>query len=429
VTDRPFEGRFVVLGVTGGIAAYKAVEICRMLVDQGAHVAPVLTEDATRFVGALTFSALASEPARTALWGEGEVIPHTRLGQSADIVVVAPATARFISAYANGFSDGLLTATVIATRAPVVVCPAMHTEMWEHAAVQENIATLRRRGVTIVGPDEGRLAGGDVGAGRLVEPVEIVAAVASVLRNTGDTTGRNASDTKIRDLEGVRILVTAGGTREPIDPVRFITNRSSGKQGHAIAAAAAARGATVSLVTVAGLAAPGVGETVRVETAAQMEEAVLARAAASDVVIMAAAVSDFRPKVAAPEKLHKLDGVPEIILEPTTDILSEVSRRRVPGQVLVGFAAETENATERAARKLESKGVDVVVCNDVSAPGAGFDHETNIVTILTRDGAAEAVAGPKSTVADSVLDTVSRIRAGLGSPGRDASIPDPGGYE
>jgi phosphopantothenoylcysteine decarboxylase/phosphopantothenate--cysteine ligase len=432
VTDRPLEGRFVVLGVTGGIAAYKAVEICRMLVDDGAHVAPILTEDATRFVGALTFSALASEPARTALWaeaGEGDVIPHTRLGQSADLIVVAPATARFISAYATGLSDGLLTATVIATRAPVVVCPAMHTEMWEHPAVQENIATLRRRGVSIVGPDEGRLAGGDVGAGRLVEPAEIVAAVVSVLRNAGGTTSVGGSGARPRDLEGVRVLVTGGGTREPIDPVRFITNRSSGKQGHAIATAAVARGAIVSLVTAASLPAPGVAETVRVDSAAEMESAVLARAADSDVVIMAAAVSDFRPKVAAPEKLHKQDGVPEILLESTTDILTEVSRRRRPGQVLVGFAAETEDVIERAARKLESKGVDVIVCNDVSAPGAGFDHDTNTVTILTRDAAPEVFAGPKSTVADSVLDTVARIRSGPGSSGSDASRPDPGGYQ
>ncbi len=218
MTDRPLEGRFVVLGVTGGIAAYKAVEVCRLLVDDGAHVAPVLTEDATRFIGALTFSALASEPARTALWGEGDVIPHTRLGQSADVIVVAPATARFISSYATGLSDGLLTATVIATRAPVIVCPAMHTEMWEHPAVQENIATLRRRGVSIVGPDEGRLAGGDIGAGRMVEPAEIVAAVASVLRNAGGTTSSGGPGARVRDLEHVHVLVSAGGTREPIDP-------------------------------------------------------------------------------------------------------------------------------------------------------------------------------------------------------------------
>jgi phosphopantothenoylcysteine decarboxylase / phosphopantothenate---cysteine ligase len=421
LSGRPLDGRFAVLGVTGGIAAYKAVEICRLLVDAGAHVAPVLTEEATRFVGALTFSSLASEPARTGLWDGAEPIPHTRLGQNADVIVVAPATARFIAAYAAGLSDGLLTATVIATRAPVIVCPAMHTEMWEHPAVQENIATLRRRGVLIVGPEEGRLAGGDSGAGRLAEPTEIFAAVSSVLAGGG---------TRIpRDLEGVRLLVTAGGTREPIDPVRFITNRSSGKQGHAIAVAAAGRGAVVTLVTTAALPAFGVAETVKVETAADMEEAVLSRSSGSDVVVMAAAVSDFRPKAAAPQKIHKADGIPEILLEPTTDILAELGTRRRPGQLLIGFAAETSDAERRAAQKLERKGIDVIVLNDVSAPGAGVDHDTNTVTILIRGGARQTVAGTKSTVAHSVLDTVARIRAGLGAVESDPDTPDPGRYK
>src|SRR5689334_15298380 len=229
-------GRRVVLGVTGGIAAYKAVEVCRRLVDAGAHVAPVLTEDATRFVGAVTFSALASEPARTSLFDGPDPIPHTRLGQSADVVVVAPATAKLVGKYAAGISDDLLTATLLATRAPVLVAPAMHTEMWEHPAVQENLATLRRRGVHVVDPESGRLAGGDVGAGRLAEPERVVAAAAAVLARGGD-------------LAGMRVLVTAGGTREAIDPVRFIGNRSSGKMGHAVATAAAARGAAVTLVT------------------------------------------------------------------------------------------------------------------------------------------------------------------------------------
>ncbi|HEY2429806.1 MAG TPA: bifunctional phosphopantothenoylcysteine decarboxylase/phosphopantothenate--cysteine ligase CoaBC, partial [Acidimicrobiales bacterium] len=259
-------GRRVVLGVAGGIAAYKAVEVCRRLVDAGAHVVPVLTRDATRFVGAVTFSALASEPVRTSLWDSPEPIPHTRLGQSADVVVVVPATARVIGAYAGGISDDLLVATLLATRAPVVVCPAMHTEMWEHPAVQENLAVLRRRGVSVVEPGTGRLAGGDAGPGRLAEADDIVAAVVRALTSTRDLTGR-------------RVVVTAGGTREAIDAVRVITNRSSGKQGYAIAAEAAARGAAVTLVTTVDRPLPpGVGEVVRVSSAAEMEAAVVPRA-------------------------------------------------------------------------------------------------------------------------------------------------------
>ena len=303
-TPGPLEGRFVVLGVTGGIAAYKAVEVCRRLVDLGAHVAPVLTEEATRFVGPLTFSALASEPCRTQIFDSDEVIPHTRLGQRAEVVVVAPATARFIAAYATGLSDSLLTATVVATRAPVVICPAMHTEMWEHPSVQENIATLRRRGVQIVWPTDGRLAGGDSGLAGWPSPRTIVAAVTSVL------VGSMQSGAAVRDLEGFEGAGHRGGTREPIDPVRFISNRSSGKQGHALAEAAARRGAIVALVTAAPLSAAGVDEIVRVDTASEMEEAVLARTAESDVVIMAAAVADFRPKLAADQKLSKSLGVP-----------------------------------------------------------------------------------------------------------------------
>ncbi|HUO49024.1 MAG TPA: bifunctional phosphopantothenoylcysteine decarboxylase/phosphopantothenate--cysteine ligase CoaBC, partial [Acidimicrobiales bacterium] len=338
--DQPF----VVLGVTGGIAAYKAVEVCRRLVDAGVHVAPVLTEDATRFVGEVTFSALASEPVQRSLWREADPIPHTRLGRCADLVVVAPATARFLGTYAAGISDGLLTATVLATRAPVVVCPAMHTEMWEHPAVQENLATLARRGVHVVEPEEGRLAGGDVGAGRLADPAVIAARVLGLLARPGR-----------RDLAGRRVLVTAGGTREAIDPVRFITNRSSGKQGHALAEAAAARGGEVVLVTTTSRPGPPGATVVRVDSAAEMEQAVAAHAPGADIVIMAAAVADFRPKAVADLKLSKADGVPEIVLEPTPDILAGLGRSRRPGQVLVGFAAETHEVVDRAAAKLLAK--------------------------------------------------------------------------
>jgi phosphopantothenoylcysteine decarboxylase/phosphopantothenate--cysteine ligase len=395
MTEGALRGRRVVLGVTGGIAAYKAVELCRRLIDAGAHVSPVMTEDATRFVGAVTFSALASEPVRTSLWADADPIPHTRLGQRADLVVVAPATARFVGSYAHGISDDLLTAIVIATRAPVVVCPAMHTEMWEHPAVQDNLALLRRRGVVVVPPGEGRLAGGDSGVGRLADVDDIMAAVAAAL-----TTGRG-------DLAGVRVVVSAGGTREPIDPVRFITNRSSGKQGHAIAEAAWWRGADVVLVTTTARPVPAGIAVVPVDTAADMEHAVLGAAADAEVVVMAAAVADFRVKAPAPAKLSKSDGVPDLVLEPTTDILAELGRRRRPGQLLVGFAAETHDVHERAQAKLGAKGVDLVVANDVAAPGTGFDHDTNAVTILGADGTSLRVGlTTKEAVAEAVLDEV-----------------------
>jgi len=391
-------GRRVVLGVSGGIAAYKAIEVCRRLVDAGAHVVPVLTSGAQHFVGAVTFSALASEPARTSLWDDADPIPHTALGQSADVVVIVPATARVIGAYAAGISSDLLTATLLATRAPVVVCPAMHTEMWEHPAVQENLATLRRRGVHVVDPDVGRLAGGDHGSGRLAAPERIVAAIEALFVP--------------RDLSGVRVLVTAGGTREPIDAVRVITNRSSGKQGHALAEEAAARGADVTLVTTAARAVgPGI-EVVAVETAAEMEAAVLSRAAEVDVVLMAAAVADFRPKAAADGKLKKDAGPPEIILEPTTDILATLGERRRPDQVLVGFAAETADLAANAAAKLARKRLDLIVANDVSAPGVGFDHDTNAVMLLSADGTVQNVTlADKRAIAGAVLDAVVRIRA------------------
>ncbi len=394
---------FVVLGVSAGIAAYKAIEVCRRLVDAGVHVAPVLTERSTRFVGRATFDALGSEPAQMSLWDETSPIPHTRLGQRADLVVVAPATADLLARYAGGFADDLLTTTLVATAAPVVVCPAMHTEMWEHPAVQENLRVLRSRGVTVIPPEEGRLAGGDVGSGRLADPSLIVATVLSLL-------GGAERPRPVGDLAGVRVLVSAGGTREPIDPVRFITNRSSGKQGHAVAEAAARRGAEVVLVTT-GRHPGGSGvEVVDAETAADMERALEARAEWADVVIMAAAVADFRPKVTAEQKLHKVDGLPELVLEATPDILAELGRRRRPGQVLVGFAAETEGLADRAVAKMEAKGVDLMVANDVSAPGVGFDHDTNAVTIFSTDGSVEEISlTAKRAVAEAILDRVCAL--------------------
>ncbi len=386
--------------MSGGIAAYKAVEICRRLVDAGAFVSPVLTAGALEFVGALTFSALASEPARTSLFSDGgtgpEPIPHTHLGQQADLVIVAPATAAVLGKYAHGISDDLLTATLLATRAPVLVAPAMHTEMWEHPAVQDNLDTLRRRGVHVVDPVSGRLAGGDVGEGRLADPADIVAAAERIL-------GPN-------DLAGVRVLVTAGGTREPIDAVRIITNRSSGKQGYAIAEVAARRGADVTLVTTIGRPAPSGVEIVAVQTAAEMQDAVMGRASAADVIVMAAAVADFRPKEPPNRKLKKHEGIPEIVLEPTHDFLVDLGRDKLAGQVLVGFAAETDDLVEHAAEKLRTKRLDLIVGNDISQPDAGFEVDTNRAVILDADGGREALPLlAKSDLAGVILDKVARL--------------------
>jgi phosphopantothenoylcysteine decarboxylase/phosphopantothenate--cysteine ligase len=402
-------GRRIVLGVTGGIAAYKAVEVCRRLVDDGAHVVPVLSEGALRFVGEVTFSALGSERARTSLFDDDDPIPHTTLGQTADLIVVAPATARLLGAYAAGISDDLLTATLLATRAPVVVCPAKHTEMWEHPAVQANLETLRSRGVTIVPPEDGRLAGGDVGAGRLAAPETIVAAAAAVLDGVSGP----------RDLAGLRVLITAGGTREAIDPVRVITNRSSGKQGYALAAEAVARGAQVTLVTTVDRPAPPGVEVVEVASAADMEAAVMPRSAAADVIIMAAAVADFRPKAPADHKIKKTDEVPEIVLEPTHDFLVDLGERKPPGQILVGFAAETDDLIVHARQKLERKRLDLIVANDVSAPGAGFEHDTNAVVIVSPDGSLTDVPlSDKHDIARAVLDAVTRSRADASTQNR-----------
>ncbi len=391
-------GARVVLGVTGGIAAYKAIEVCRRLVDAGAHVAPVMTAGARRFVGETTFSALASEPVQSSLWDEADPIPHTRLGQGADVIVVCPATARLLADYAAGRSNDLLTATLLATRAPVVVCPAMHTEMWEHPAVQDNLAVLRARGVHVVDPESGRLAGGDVGHGRLADPVTIVAAVEAALAGATPVAA---------DLAGLSVLVTAGGTREPIDPVRFIGNRSSGKQGHAVAAAAAARGAQVTLVTTQPASAPLGVVVVPVETADDLHRAVVGAAPSADVVVMAAAVADFRPVVVATDKIKKADGAPEIRLEPTVDVLAELGRTRRPDQTLVGFAAETTDVEANAQAKLAAKGADLLVANDVSAAGVGFEHDTNAVAIH-RVGAPplEVPLAAKAAIADAILDAV-----------------------
>ena len=394
----PLAGKRIVLGVTGGIAAYKAIELSRRLVDAGAHVVPIMTDAAQHFVGATTLSALASEPVQTELWNNPTTpIPHTEVGQGADLIIVAPATAKSIAAYRMGYSHDLLQNTLIATRAPVIVCPAMHTEMWEHPSVVDNIATLRKRGVHIVEPESGRLAGGDIGAGRLADPATILGAAERILGPA--------------DLTGVTVVVSAGGTREPIDAVRVIANRSSGKQGYAVAGEAAARGAQVTLVSTVGLPTPAGVQVIAVETAAEMQEAMERAAIDHDVIVMAAAVADFRPAHAASGKIKKRDGVPEIVLQPTPDILAGLGANKRDDHVLVGFAAETANLVDNAQGKLERKRLDLIVANDVSAPGVGFAHDTNAVTLL-RPGAkpVEIDLATKRDVARAVIDAVVDIR-------------------
>ena len=394
----------IVLGVTGGIAAYKSVDLLRRLRALGYHVAPVLTPDATRFVGTVTFSALASEAARTSLYGDPTTpIPHTYLGQNCDLIVVAPATAHLIARYAMGLADDLLCATLLATRAPVLLCPAMHTEMWEQPSVQENLTTLRRRGVMILGPDIGALAGGDEGAGRMVEPDQIAVMIERIL---GGYHG---------ELSGRHVVIGAGGTREAIDPVRLLTNRSSGRQGHALAAVAARWGARVTLVTTADLAIPldvaRAIEVVAVESAQELFEAMTSRQEGADVLMMPAAVADFRTPV-APEKLRRGDGAPHLVFDATPDIVAALVAGRREGQVIVAFAAETKDVEANAIDKLLRKGVDLLVANDVSAPGVGFEHETNEVLIVAADQSVERVSKrPKEEVAQVILARVASLLA------------------
>ena len=388
--------------MSGGIAAYKSVELLRLLRDEGFFVSPVLTPDATRFVGEVTFSALASEPVRTSLYGDRTTpIPHTFLGQHADVIVVAPATAHLIARYAAGLADDLLTATLLASRAPVLLCPAMHTEMWEQPSVQENLSTLRRRGVLVLEPDVGALAGGDVGAGRMREPKEIAELVKRLVSGFEGP------------LSGRRVLITAGGTREAIDPVRVISNRSSGRQGYALAEVARRLGATVTLVSSVNLslALDVVRDVavVQVQSASEMREEVLTRLADVDVVIMAAAVADFTLK-ASKEKLKKDQGPPTLHFEPTADIVLDLVAKRSAGQVIVGFAAETANIEQNALTKLRAKGVDLLVVNDVSAPNVGFEHPTNEVVILDREEHVQRVTlRSKEAVSYEILARVASL--------------------
>ena len=401
----------IALGVSGGIAAYKAAEIVRLLQDRGIRVQVVMTRAAQEFVRPLTFAALSGEKVITDLFGSSSedaqanvesAIEHIAIAQAIDALVVVPATADVLAKFAQGIANDFLSTLYLATTAPVVVAPAMNVNMWNHAATQSNVGILRKRGVRIVEPGSGYLACGMTGAGRLAENETIVAAVMEALGAT-------------QDLAGETVLVTAGPTREKIDPVRYLTNRSSGRMGYAIAEAALRRGARVLLVSgPTAIAAPDAAETTRVETAEEMLAAVLKFLPQSTVIIKTASVADFKPKAAAEQKI-KRNGAMALELEPTADILAEVARRKT-FQVVVGFAAETENVLENARKKLASKSLDAIVVNDVSREGVGFDSDRNAVTIISHNEVVEVPETSKWEVAHRVLDQVVKLRKRSGVP-------------
>ena len=395
----------VMVGVSGGIAAYKAAEVVRALQRQALEVRVVMTEAAQKFVQPLTFAALTGHSVITSLWpaseensGSGEAsIEHIAEAQWADALVVAPATAGILAKFAHGLADDFLTTMYLATTAPVLVAPAMNVNMWEHPATQANLELLRQRGVRVIEPDSGQLACGMVGPGRMAEPEFIANAVLNAL-------GRS------HDLAGEVVLITAGGTREALDPVRFLGNRSSGKMGYALAEAAQSRGARVILVSApSALYPPAHCELVKVTTADEMREAVLTRMTEATVVIKSAAVADYRPTVVADQKL-KRTGPLTVEFTPTEDILAEVVRQRRPGQLIVGFAAETENPLENGRAKLLRKGVDAIVVNDVSREGIGFDSDRNGATFLTATTAIDLPDMSKRAMADRILDEVVGLR-------------------
>jgi phosphopantothenoylcysteine decarboxylase/phosphopantothenate--cysteine ligase len=391
---------FVVLGVSGGIAAYKAVQLLRLLTEAGCRVRVIPTAGALHFVGAATFAALSGEPVNTEVWASAEEVPHVALGREADLVIVAPATADLLARAAGGRADDLLTATLLTARCPVVYAPAMHTEMWEHEATQDNVALLRRRGAIVVPPAVGRLTGADSGAGRLPEPAELAELALGML------TGRASSEL---DLAGRHVVVSAGGTREYLDPVRFLGNRSSGRQGYALARAAVARGAEVTLVAAnVSLPDPVGVKVVRVVSALDLHAAVLEAAATADVVVMAAAVADFRPARRSAVKIKKGAAPAPIELELNPDVLAELGGVRRPGQLLVGFAAETEDLVANAAAKLAAKGCDLIVANAVG-DGLAFEVEQNEAVILAADGnRIDVPLGSKDALAHAVWDEVAR---------------------
>ena len=401
------QNKKIILGVTGGIAAYKSAMICSRLVQAGAEVTVVMTEAAQKFIAPLTFQALTHRPVLTDMFtiAPGSNRPHLALADSADLLLIAPATATTISKLANGQPDNLLTAIAMATPAPTLLAPAMETDMWQYPATQANIENLRSWGVFTVGPAQGRLASGAMGAGRMAEPDEIVGAARRVLARQGPLAGR-------------RVVITAGGTREAIDPVRFVSNHSSGKMGYALAQAAVDRGAHVTLISTVNQPAPFGVELAAVASAEEMKQAVLEHAHQADVLIMAAAVADFRPRTVADQKIKKQADTTGLTLEltRTPDILAEVAQQKTAGygpRVVIGFAAETENLLANARRKLEVKKLDMIAANDVTATDAGFAVDTNRVTLLAADGSVEELPLlSKIEVAHAILAHAQKFLAG-----------------
>lgn len=400
---RNVAGKKIALGVCGGIAAYKVVEVARRLTGAGADVRVVMSPSASNFVGAITFSTLTGNPVRSELFPQtvAAEIVHTDLGRTSDLILIAPATAKVISKFAGGLSDDLMSAMLLSAACPILMAPAMHTEMWEDEATRNNVAILTGRGVRFVGPEAGALAGPDIGIGRLADVSEILSAADEELARR-------------KQLTGMHVVVTAGATREPIDPVRYLGNRSSGKMGYELAREAWGRGARVSLVSgPSSLTPPAACDVIQAPTAAEMESAVGTLIEEADMLIMAAAVSDWRPSTVASNKLSKSDGPPQILLEPTEDILAAVGARRSAGKlpklkVLAGFCAETTDVQARATVKLKEKELDLIVANEVGVPGSGFESETNRATIIDRRGGVEELPLlTKRNLARHVMDAAA----------------------
>ncbi len=410
---QPLEGRLVVLGIAGSIAAYKGAEVARRLMDLGADVHATLTAGGEEFITALTLRTLTGNPVTTDMFDNPEEweVRHVSLARRAAAVVIAPASANAIAKLAHGLADEFIYTVVLATEAPVFVAPAMNDRMYSHEAVQQNLARLRDRGVHIMEPEHGRLACGTEGLGRLAEPEYIASFVAAEVAGTPA-----AGSQRSEDLAGVRVVITAGPTREPLDPVRFISNRSSGKMGYALGAAALRRGADVTLVSGPASSTPPAGaEVISVETTRQMYDAVMERLSEADVVIGAAAPADYSPQARTQQKLKKEAAGLTLRLQPTPDIMAECGRRKTRGKILVGFAAETENVIDNARAKLSAKGLDMIVANDVSVPGIGFDSDRNAGHLVLKDGRViELAPMDKSTFAERVLDAVAEsLRARL----------------